>query len=223
MSALGAVLPRIHAVQVPPNPHLPPRTRARQGEHFISQRAQRRRAIQNYQAGSTRDREELHSQVAASNPAWSAERVQKYLTDPGTTPLIEEAERVLEQLPQSTEPTGLVHNDIAIGDVIWSTGRRPVVIDWEGAGSGATGLDLGNARFELAMHYGVRAAETLLRGWTEVAGAPAPDDLLYWDLSATLNTPANLQGWAPMPHATEGRDAFITHVLRRVGATGASS
>ncbi|MEQ4207341.1 phosphotransferase [Actinopolymorpha sp. B9G3] len=157
------------------------------------------------------------------NPAWSAERVQQYLTDPGTTPLIEEAERVLEQLPHSTEPTGLVHNDIAIGDVIWSTGRRPVVIDWEGAGSGATGRDLGNARFELAMHYGVRAAETLLRGWTEVAGAPAPDDLLYWDLSATLNTPANLQGWAPMPHATEGRDAFITHVLRRVGATGASS
>ena len=220
LAALGAVLPRVHAVQVPPSPHLPPRTRARQGEHYIAWRAQQRRAIQSYQAGSAREREELRSQVAAGKPGWPAEWVREYLEVAASTPLIEEAERVLEQLPHSTEPTGLVHNDIAIGNVIWSSSRSPVVIDWEGAGSGPTGLDLGNARFEVAMHYGPHAADTLLRGWTEWAGAPVPDDLPYWDLSATLNTPADLRRWAAnLPRATESRDAFIEHVLERVAPT----
>jgi aminoglycoside phosphotransferase (APT) family kinase protein len=217
--ALGELLPKIHAVKVPSDPALPVRVRAREGDDYVGFRARQRGDIEHYRTGISGEQHNVHARVVEEHPNWPQKRVHRYLTTPTTTPLIEQAERLMQELPHNSAPTGLVHNDIAPGNVIW-TDDSPVLIDWEGAGAGPTGLDLGNARFELALHRGTRAADLALEGWRRNADVAIPDDLPYWDLSAALNTPANLTAWSSNPDATERRDAFISHVLTKLARVG---
>ncbi|MEQ4206176.1 phosphotransferase [Actinopolymorpha sp. B9G3] len=213
LRALGALLPTVHAVSVPPHPDLPPRTRAREGDDYVAVRAQQRDDIDHHESGTDRERRELCHRLISDHPNWSQERLDRYLTVPATTPLIQQAERILGQLPHSSEQAGLVHDDVALGNVIWAE-SKPVLIDWEGAGSGPAGLDLGNARFEIAQQHGQQGADLLRQGWQQSSSEPLPADLDYWDLSAALNTPANLAHWGP--DASHRRDAFLRHVLTRL-------
>src|SRR5208337_4554557 len=52
------------------------------------------------------------------------------------------AERLGERLPAST-PIGLVHGDYQPGNLLFDEGVFTGVIDWDLAGIGAQGLDLG--------------------------------------------------------------------------------
>ncbi|WP_152363934.1 phosphotransferase family protein [Microlunatus speluncae] len=214
---LGELLPRIHAITVPSDPNLPGRVRAREGDNYVAFRARQREDIDRYRTGTRSEQQDLRDRVHDDHPEWAPQRVRRYLTVPATTPLIMRAEQVLSRLPCSTEPAGFVHDDIAPGNVIWTTSRGPVLIDWEGAGSGPAGLDLGNVRFELALRHGAHTADLVLEGWRRNGSVAVPDDLPYWDLSAALNTPVNLASWSSDPIATERRDHYLAHVLNRLG------
>lgn len=141
-------------------------------------------------------------------------------------PLLERAARRLEgATPQSA--TGLVHGDLWSGNTLWHDGVIVAVVGWECAGVGPAGVDLGSARLDAAMSYGLEASDHVLAGWEGEAGSPA-ESLAYWDAVAALSTPPDL-GWFVESTTTtiarpdlsrelmvERRDAFLTAALERL-------
>jgi aminoglycoside phosphotransferase (APT) family kinase protein len=93
--------------------------------------------------------------------------------------------------PQSAE--GFVHGDLWQGNAIWDGDQLTALIDWDCAGVGPAGVDLGSLRCDAAMCFGLAAADDVLAGWEAEAGRSA-DDVAYWDVVAALSTPPDI-GW----------------------------
>ena len=76
------------------------------------------------------------------------------------------------------------------------------MLDWDCAGVGPAGIDLGSLRCDAAWCHGAEAAEQILRGWEAEAGRPA-SDVPYWDAVAALASPPDMQhGYG---HSRSGR------------------
>jgi aminoglycoside phosphotransferase (APT) family kinase protein len=124
-------------------------------------------------------------------------------------------------------PDGFVHGDLWQGNALWRGDELAAVIDWDCAGRGPAGVDLGSQRCDAAVCFGVDAAAEVLSGWAQAAGRPA-DDVAYWDLVAALSTPPDM-GWFAgaiagqgRPDLTRGllvarRDQFAAAALERIG------
>ena len=106
---------------------------------------------------------------------------------------------------------GLVHGDMWYGNTLWDDGRLTAVLDWDCAGVGPAGIDLGSLRCDAAWCHGVGAAEHILRGWEAEAGRPA-SDVPYWDAVAALASPPDM-GWFPMSMALQGRPDLTREVM----------
>jgi Ser/Thr protein kinase RdoA (MazF antagonist) len=143
-------------------------------------------------------------------------------------PLLERAARRLE----GAEPegrTGLVHGDLWAGNTLWNGSELAAVLDWDCAGVGAAGIDLGSLRLDAAMCWGPDAVELVREGWEAEAGEEAAD-LAYWDAVAALNTPPDLGWFVETTAQTLGRpdltrevmvqrrDAFLEDALGRLDA-----
>ena len=125
---------------------------------------------------------------------------------------------------------GLVHGDLWYGNTLWDDGRLTAVLDWDCAGVGPAGIDLGSLRCDAAWSHGVEAAGHVLRGWEAEAGRPA-SDVAYWDAVAALASPPDM-GWFPASMALQGRpdltrevmlerrDAFLDAALSRLAPAG---
>jgi aminoglycoside phosphotransferase (APT) family kinase protein len=121
---------------------------------------------------------------------------------------------------------GFVHGDFWQGNTMWEGDHLVAVIDWDCAGVGPAGVDLGSMRLDAATAFGIDASDDVLAGWQEVAGE-APD-LAYWDLVAGLATPPDL-GWFVDTIVAQGRpdlthdllrarrDEFLENALARMG------
>jgi hypothetical protein len=104
------------------------------------------------------------------------------------------------------------------------------VLDWDCAGVGPAGIDLGSLRCDAAWCHGAEAAGHILRGWEAEAGRPA-SDVPYWDAVAALASPPDM-GWFPVSMAAQGRpdltrevmlgrrDAFLDAALGQLAAAG---
>ncbi|MGX7823836.1 aminoglycoside phosphotransferase family protein [Actinokineospora sp. 24-640] len=139
------------------------------------------------------------------------------------SPMQERAAAALAEHPEPSGPTVLVHGDLWTGNTMWDGDTLTGFIDWDCAGAGPVGLDLGSLRFDAATAVGVEATAHVLAGW----GLPAPD-LAYWDIRAGISSPADLATWLPIMHdqgrtdldaATMNarREAFLAAALRRLG------
>lgn len=138
-------------------------------------------------------------------------------------------ERVAAIAPD--DPVGFVHGDLWSGNTLWSGTELVAVIDWDCAGLGAAGVDLGSLRCDAAMSYGLDAPGHVLDGWQREAQRPAPS-LAYWDAVAALSTPPDIDWFAGAiadmngrPDLTkqmlrQRRDAFLADALERLGSTG---
>lgn len=135
-------------------------------------------------------------------------------------------ERVATIMPD--DPVGFVHGDLWSGNTLWRGGELAAVIDWDCAGRGAAGIDLGSLRCDAAMCYGLEASGHVLAGWQSAAERPA-QSLAYWDAVAALSTPPDIDwfaeaiaGMTGRPDLTsellrERRDAFLADALDRLG------
>jgi aminoglycoside phosphotransferase (APT) family kinase protein len=150
----------------------------------------------------------------------------------GASDLLRAAEAAVAAARPGDDRPGLVHGDLWYGNTLWVDGRLTAVLDWDCAGVGPAGIDLGSLRCDAAWCYGIEAAGHILRGWEAEAGRPA-SNLAYWDLVAALASPPDM-GWFPMEMAAQGRpdltaavmlerrDAFLDAALRRLAAAADS-
>ena len=143
----------------------------------------------------------------------------------GTSLLFIRAEQRLAALSTPAEKTVFVHGDLWQGNSLWSGSICTGLIDWDSAGAGQPGLDLGSIRFDAAMMFGPRAAAAVLEGWQAATGWQ-PQALAYWDIVAALSTPPDIGAWLPAIHGQgrtdldratlwARRDAFLHSALDR--------
>jgi aminoglycoside phosphotransferase (APT) family kinase protein len=133
-------------------------------------------------------------------------------------PLQREAQAVLDAVT-SARAAGpgpapvFVHGDLWAGNTLWVGDTLTGLVDWDSAGAGAPGVDLGSLRMDAALCYGADAgaADEVTAGWQAAAGRPA-DDVPYWDVVAALATPPGL-GWFPESIAAQGGRPDLTTEL----------
>ena len=125
-----------------------------------------------------------------------------------------------------TGPDGFVHGDLWQGNVLWVGETISGVIDWDCAGIGSAGIDLGSLRAEAIETFGNGAEDVVLEGWEAEAGRPAAD-VAYWDLVTGLATPPDM-GWFVGVTRAQGRpdltrksmirrrDDLLRHALERI-------
>lgn len=75
----------------------------------------------------------------------------------------------------------LVHGDYWAGNTLWWRGRLVGVVDWEEAGPGYPGQDLGYCRLDLFTLHGARVADAFLAAY-EAAMGERVRQLAFWDL-----------------------------------------
>jgi len=158
-----------------------------------------------------------------------AEDFPQMRRDQGASDLLRAAEVAIAATRPSDARVGLVHGDMWHGNTLWHRGQLTAVLDWDCAGVGPAGIDLGSLRCDAAWCHGNDAAAHILDGWQAEAGTPA-SDVAYWDAVAALASPPDL-GWFPLSMTLQGRpdltrtillerrDAFLTTALNQLGAT----
>ena len=129
----------------------------------------------------------------------------------GASDLLRAAEAAVAATQPDDDLLGLVHGDLWYGNTLWDDGRLTAVLDWDCAGVGPAGIDLGSVRCDAAWCHGVEAAEHILRGWEAEAGRPA-SDVAYWDAVAALASPPDM-GWFPTSMAAQGRPDLTREVM----------
>jgi len=152
-----------------------------------------------------------------------------------STPLLDTGDELLLQLLQLPDSvaTGehpvFVHGDLWQGNTMWlSGGTYAGTIDWEAAGAGSYGVDLGSLRLDAALLHGAPgdAYDEIVAGWERASGRQA-ENIAYWDLVAALNTSADMSAFLPTMHQagrtdldgpllTARRDAFLQGALDRL-------
>jgi aminoglycoside phosphotransferase (APT) family kinase protein len=116
-----------------------------------------------------------------------------------------------------------VHGDLWPGNTMWSDGALTGLIDWDCAGAGPPGIDLGSVRLDAVLYFGWPAADEILDGWQRAAGRQA-DHVAYWDVVAALCTVGDMAQCMPplLDHGrpdldagilTARRDAFLAQAL----------
>ena len=140
----------------------------------------------------------------------------------GASDLLRAAEAAVAATRPDDDRFGLVHGDLWYGNTLWDDGRLTAVLDWDCAGVGPAGIDLGSVRCDAAWCHGVEAAEHIVRGWEAEAGRPA-SDVPYWDVVASLASPPDM-GWFPRAMADQGRPDLTREIMleRRDAFLGAA-
>lgn len=146
----------------------------------------------------------------------------------GASRLLLDAEEIVACARPAGERAGFVHGDLWQGNTMWSGNVLSGILDWDCAGAGPAGVDLGSLRCDVAVYFGIEAADLVVAGWEEQAGRPA-DHVGYWDAIAALSTPPDM-AWVAATIADQGRpdlndgpllnarrDAFLRQALSRVG------
>jgi hypothetical protein len=127
------------------------------------------------------------------------------------------ARRVFESGSSPVELHGFVHGDLWQGNVLWEGDDLTGIVDWDFAGVGPAGVDLGSLRADAAVMYGVEAADEVLAGWEHARGERA-QNVAWYDLVAGLSTPPDMGGWLPNFNAQGRTDLDVATVTARRNA-----
>jgi aminoglycoside phosphotransferase (APT) family kinase protein len=91
----------------------------------------------------------------------------------GSSPLLDSAEQRVNQLPAPQGISGFIHGDLWHGNTVWKEDALVGFVDWDAAGIGLPGIDLGTLRNDAAVLFGPRAAADVLDGWQQATGQTA--------------------------------------------------
>src|SRR6266508_1423147 len=85
----------------------------------------------------------------------------------GSSPLLDAAEQRLHVLPMPQRMSVFVHGDLWQGNTLWAGEACVGMVDWDAAGVGHPGIDLGSLRCDAAIMFGLPAAAEILDGWRQ--------------------------------------------------------
>jgi aminoglycoside phosphotransferase (APT) family kinase protein len=208
LRAVGRLAGTLHQIPLEPSSDLPARKRHTAWTDF----ALWRRLAVRYRTAAEHQREAVLLEVMTELPGWSREATEDLLGRTDSTSLLDEADRRLQAMPIPQEPTMFLHGDFWEGNTMWDGDRVVGLIDWETAGAGHPGVDLGCLRWDTAVLFGASAPDHISAGWTEVTGRE-PDSQAYWDLVSALNVPADIGQLIPSFHEA-GRTDLDAQAVR---------
>jgi aminoglycoside phosphotransferase (APT) family kinase protein len=111
--------------------------------------------------------------------------------------------------PPAAELAHFIHRDYHPGNTLWVAGRLTAIVDWTTASMGPPVVDIAHMRANLAMSFGVEAADEFLAAYRAVAPAYAHDP--YWDLRSAVDFLPEL---SPEPKPEFSRlDEFVTRAV----------
>lgn len=145
---------------------------------------------------------------------------------PASAAILAEGRAALTEREPPSSPFGFVHGDLWQGNTLWDGDTCLAAIDWDFAGVGPAGIDLGSMRLDAVLFFGADAVGEVAAGWQEQVGTPAPD-LAWWDLVSAMATPPDLDYWLPNLQGqgridltkdlvTQRRDTFLADILTRL-------
>jgi aminoglycoside phosphotransferase (APT) family kinase protein len=109
-----------------------------------------------------------------------------------------------------------IHRDYHHGNTLWARGRLTGVVDWTQASWGPAPVDLGHMRWNLAVDYGVEAADEFLAAHQALT-AGAVEHHPYWDLVTVVDLLGDLDPADPLPAEDLARfEAYVASVLARL-------
>lgn len=141
--------------------------------------------------------------------AWPAKWVVPEWT--GHPEVWQRAFDLLAQDPPPFEPTFL-HRDFSHRNLLWADGRITGVVDWVEASSGPRWLDAGHGATNLAVAYGLEAAQAFLKDYAALTGTRPEPYWLVMDVVGFLPPPGK-QMFFDSADARERLDAWITVAL----------
>jgi Ser/Thr protein kinase RdoA (MazF antagonist) len=103
-----------------------------------------------------------------------------------------------------------VHRDYHPVNVLWEQGRICGVVDWINACMGPQGIDVAHCRLNLAIMYGIEAADAFLDAYA--SGRPGYVHDPFWDLDDALGALPNVEPYPPW--AIFGLTGLTTEIVR---------
>jgi aminoglycoside phosphotransferase (APT) family kinase protein len=169
-----------------------------------------------------------HALPVRERPIPASDFVAARRAGAASTPLLDAAEVGMREGRARVDDPVLVHGDIWHGNLLWTGDRVSGIVDWDMAGVGHPGVDVGALRLDAALLYGIEAAGPVLDGWRAVGAGPADGSQPYWDVVAAANTPTDLAGFLPVIQdqgrpdldaavLTARRDDFLRRALDLLG------
>ncbi|MFC7622196.1 phosphotransferase [Microlunatus sp. GCM10028923] len=163
----------------------------------IDHAARDRRGALRYEHGTASERSAMINQVCADSGMAPAEAERSIIAPKGgRSKLLESAEARLALLPEPAADPVLVHGDLHLGNTLWIGHHLIGMVDWDAAGIGHPGIDLGLARFDADLHVDhelidpATIASEVLAGWQQVTRVRLDEaTVAYWDVRAALNAP----------------------------------
>lgn len=110
--------------------------------------------------------------------------------------------------PPAGERAVFHHRDYHPGNVLWRRGRVTGVVDWVNASRGPADADLGHCRLNLALDYGLDAADRFLAAHRSLTGEREYHP--YWDIVAAV-------GMLPEHPDAAAADDFVARAVDEQG------
>jgi aminoglycoside phosphotransferase len=205
--SLGRLAGMLQRIALEPSSNLPLRERHTAWTDF----ALWRRLSNRYRSVAEEEREAMLLEVMTKLPGWSRDAVEDLLRTTESAALLNEADKIAQAATPPLGPTVFVHGDFWHGNTMWDGDRCVGLLDWETAGVGQSGVDLGCLRWDSAILFGLWAPEQISIGWSEVSGCE-PESQPYWDVISALNVPADAGKLLPSLHEA-GRTDLDSHTL----------
>jgi aminoglycoside phosphotransferase (APT) family kinase protein len=140
------------------------------------------------------------------------------LTRPAWVPATPTWQRAFELAggPAPESHRCFIHRDYHHENTLWAGGRLTGVVDWTQASWGPASVDLGHMRWNLALDYGIQAAEEFLAIHQTLTAGAIPHHP-YWDVVAAIDLVGDLDPTDPLPQDDlAALEAYVAAVLARL-------
>jgi hypothetical protein len=127
-------------------------------------------------------------------------------------------QRAIEEVAgaRPDEPSAFIHRDYHPGNTLWDSGNLTAIVDWTTASWGSPSVDVAHMRANLAMSFGLDAAEAFLDVYRTVVGASYAHNP-YWDLRVAVDFLPDLPSDGRPSEELERLDDFVAGSVAALG------
>jgi Ser/Thr protein kinase RdoA (MazF antagonist) len=112
-------------------------------------------------------------------------------------------------------PSAFIHRDYHHGNTLWVRGRLTAVVDWTTASFGSPPADVAHMRANLAMSFGLPAADLFLAAWRQVEPTSRWDPV--WDVRVAVDFIPDLPRMLLSVRRARRLEGFVTQAITELG------